>query len=147
MTTKRAEKGKLSVSYDGYIGSQILHDRDRVSLTNADQFTMLYNEQMKNANPAATEWVGDLLGGGTDWQSYIFRPAMITNHGITVSNSNEKASTVFSAGYFKQDGILNYNSYQRFNGRWAGDYTISKTHEIREMQHSPAGTILLLQQA
>jgi hypothetical protein len=33
---------------------------------------------------------------------------------------------VLSLGYFKQDGILNYNSYQRFNGRWAGDYIISK---------------------
>ena len=126
VTTKRAEKGKLSVSYDGYIGSQILHNRDRVSLTNADEFTMLYNEQLKNANPAASEWVGDLLGGGTDWQSYIFRPAMMTNHGVNISNSNEKASTVLSLGYFKQDGILNYNSYQRFNGRWAGDYIISK---------------------
>lgn len=130
LTTKRADKGKLSVSYDGYIGTQILHNRDRVSLTNADQFTMLYNEQLKNANPTATEWVGDLLGGGTDWQSYIFRPAMVTNHGVSVSNSNEKASTVFSVGYFKQDGILNYNSYQRFNGRWAGDYTITKNMKI-----------------
>lgn len=130
LTTKRADKGKLSISYDGYIGTQILHNRDRVSLTNADQFTMLYNEQLKNANPTATEWVGDLLGGGTDWQSYIFRPAMVTNHGVSVSNSNEKASTVFSVGYFKQDGILNYNSYQRFNGRWAGDYTITKNMKI-----------------
>jgi len=130
LTTKRADKGKLSVSYDGYIGTQILHNRDRVSLTNADQFTMLYNEQLKNANPTATEWVGDLLGGGTDWQSYIFRPAMVTNHGVSVSNSNEKSSTVFSVGYFKQDGILNYNSYQRFNGRWAGDYTITKNMKI-----------------
>lgn len=130
LTTKRADKGKLSVSYDGYIGTQILHNRDRVSLTNADQFTMLYNEQLKNANPTATEWVGDLLGGGTDWQSYIFRPAMVTNHGVSVSNSNEKSSTVFSVGYFKQDGILNYNSYQRYNGRWAGDYTITKNMKI-----------------
>jgi hypothetical protein len=55
---------------------------------------------------------------------------MVTNHGVSVSNSNEKASTVFSVGYFKQDGILNYNSYQRFNGRWAGDYTITKNMKI-----------------
>ena len=126
ITTKRADKGKLSVSYDGYVGTQILLNPDMVKLTNASEFTMLYNEQLKNANPAAPDWVPDLLGGGTDWQSYIIRPAMITSHGITVSNSTDKASTVFSVGYFKQDGIVKYNDYQRFNGRWAGDYNISK---------------------
>jgi len=126
LTTKRADKGKLSVSYDGYIGSQILQNGDRVKLTNASDFTMLYNEQLKNANPAAAEWQGDLLGSGTDWQSLIFRKAMVTNHGITVSNANEKASTVFSLGYFSQDGIVKYDAYHRFNGRWAGDYNVSK---------------------
>ena len=130
ISTKRAEKGKLMVSYDGYGGVQSLSSRDRLQLTNADDFTMLYNEQLKNMNPAAASWTGDLLGGGTDWQSHIFRPAMITNHGITVSQSNEKASSVFSLGYFKQDGIVKYNSYQRFNGRWAGDYIVSKHFKI-----------------
>ena len=130
ITTKRAEKGKLNVSYDGYAGTQILLNQDRVKLTNASEFTMLYNEQLKNANPSAPDWVPDLSGGGTDWQSYIFRPAMITNHGITISNSTDKASTVFSIGYFKQDGIVKYNDYQRFNGRWAGDYIISKSLKL-----------------
>jgi TonB-linked SusC/RagA family outer membrane protein len=126
ITTKRAEKGKMTVSYDGYAGSQVLHNRDRVKLTNADNFTLLYNEQLKNMNPEAVQWTGDLLGGGTDWQSYIFRPAMVTNHGVTVSNSTDKTNTVFSLGYFLQDGIVKYNNYQRFNARWAADYQISK---------------------
>lgn len=125
VTTKRSEAGRMSVSYDGYAGIQTLHNSDRVSLTNADDFTMLYNEQLKNGNPAAAPWLGDLLGGGTDWQSLIIRDALITNHGITVSNATEKSSSVFSLGYFKQDGIVNYNAYQRFNGRWAGDYTVT----------------------
>lgn len=130
ITTKRADKGKLTVSYDGFVGSQILLEPDKVKLTNASDFTMLYNEQQKNANPAAVDWVPDLLGGGTNWQSLIFRPAIITNHGITVSNSSDKASTVFSVNYFKQDGIVKYNDYQRFNGRWAGDYIVSKNLKL-----------------
>jgi TonB-linked SusC/RagA family outer membrane protein len=126
ISTKRAEKGKLAVSYDAYAGVQVLSDRDRLKLTNASEFTMLYNEQLKNMNPLANEWVPDLLGGGTDWQSEIFRPASITNHGISVSQSTDKSSSILSLGYFLQDGIVNYNSYQRFSARWAGDYTISK---------------------
>ena len=125
VTTKRADKGKLLVSYDGYAGVQVLSNRDRLKLTNASEFTMLYNEQLLNMNPSATEWVPDLLGGGTDWQSEIFRQAVITNHGVSVSQSTDKSSSILSLGYFLQDGIVNYNSYQRFSGRWAGDYTIS----------------------
>ncbi len=125
VTTKRSETGRMNVSYDGYAGMQTLHNRDRVSLTNADDFTMLYNEQLKNGNPSATPWVGDLLGGGTDWQSLIFQNALITNHGVSVSNATDKSSSVFSLGYFKQDGVVKYNAYQRFNGRWAGDYEVA----------------------
>ncbi|GAB1416877.1 TonB-dependent receptor [Paludibacter sp.] len=130
VTTKRSSVGHMNVSYDGYVGMQSLHQRDRVSLTNADQFTMLYNEQLTNMNPAAVAWTGDLLGGGTDWQSLIFRDALITNHSLTVSNATEKSSSVLSLGYFKQDGIVKYNSYQRFNGRWAGDYQVSKLFKL-----------------
>jgi TonB-linked SusC/RagA family outer membrane protein len=130
ITTKRAEKGKMAVSYDAYAGVQVLTDRDRLKLTNASEFTMLYNEQLRNMNPSATEWVPDLLGGGTDWQSEIFRPAKITNHGISVSQSTEKSSSILSLGYFLQDGIVNYNSYQRFSARWAGDYTITKNFKM-----------------
>lgn len=130
VTTKRADKGKLSVNYDGYAGVQVLSDRDRLKLTNASEFTMLYNEQLKKMNPSATEWVPDLLGGGTDWQSHIFRPAVIVNQGVSVSQSTDKSSSILSLGYFLQDGIVNYNSYQRFNARWAGDYTITKNFKL-----------------
>ena len=126
ITTKRAEKGKLAVSYDGYAGVQVLHDRDRLNLTNASEFSTLYNEQLKNMDPAAIPWVPDLTGKGTDWQSEILRPAVITNHGVSVSQSTDKSSSILSLGYFLQDGIVNYNNYQRFNGRWAGDYTITE---------------------
>lgn len=126
LTTRRADKGKLSVNYDGYYGSQILHDKDRVKLTNASEFTMLYNELLKNMDPVTAEWTPDLLGGGTDWQSLIFRAAPITNHSLSISQSNEKSSTVLSVGYFLQDGIVKYNSYERINARLAGDYNIGK---------------------
>ena len=130
ITTNRADKGAISISYDGYGGVQYLENRDRVGLTNASQFTMLYNEQLKNVNANASEWEGDLLGKGTDWQSYIFRPAAITNHSLVVTSSSDKANTLFSLAYFLQEGIVKYNSYQRFNSRWSGDYNVFKFLKI-----------------
>lgn len=126
VTTKRADKNKLTLNYDGYVGSQILHDRDRVKLTNASEFTELYNELLTNMNPTASEWIPDLLGGGTDWMSQVLRPATITNHSISISQSTDKSSTLMSLGYFAQDGIVKYNSYKRLNGRLASDFNLGK---------------------
>lgn len=86
ITTKRAEGDKTSVTYDGYFGAQTVWKRDRVKLTNATDFTMLYNEMLQNQDPNAASWVPDMLGTGTDWQSKVLRErAMITNHNLTVS--------------------------------------------------------------
>ena len=126
ITTKRADKNKLSMSYDGYVGQQVLLAGDRVKLTNATDFTSLYNELLKNMDPNSAEWIPDLMGGGTNWMDHTIRPALITNHSVSVSQSNEKSSTVMSLGYFLQDGIVKYNSYERFTGRLASDFNVSK---------------------
>lgn len=84
ITTKRAEGDKTSVTYDGYYGIQTVFKRDRLRLTNATEFTMLYNEMLQNQNPNAASWVPDMLGTGTDWQSKILRErADITSHNLT----------------------------------------------------------------
>lgn len=133
LTTNRAKEGKLTVSYDGYGGMQYVSSNDRVKLTNANQFTGLYNELLKNQ---ATEdkpyraWYPDLFGEGTDWVDLVLRPAAITSHSLTIANSSEKASSVLSAGYFYQDGVLKYDNYNRYNLRYAGDYNVSKHIKI-----------------
>ena len=127
ITTKRAEGDKTSVTYDGYFGAQTVWKRDRVKLTNATEFTMLYNEMLQNQDPNAASWVPDMLGTGTDWQSKVLRErAMITNHNLTVSKSGKNSKSLLSVGYYKQDGILKYNTYQRFNVRFSQDYDITK---------------------
>lgn len=127
ITTKRAEGDKTSVTYDGYFGAQTVWKRDRVKLTNATEFTMLYNEMLQNQNPNAASWIPDMLGIGTDWQSKVLRErAMITNHNLTVSKSGKNSKSLLSVGYYKQDGVLKYNTYQRFNVRFSQDYDITK---------------------
>lgn len=127
ITTKRAEGDKTSVTYDGYFGAQTVWKRDRVKLTNATEFTMLYNEMLQNQDPNAASWIPDMLGIGTDWQSKVLRErAMITNHNLTVSKSGKNSKSLLSVGYYKQDGVLKYNTYQRFNVRFSQDYDITK---------------------
>lgn len=126
ITTRRPKGEKVNVSYEGYVGVQTVWRRDRVKLTDATQFTELYNEQLKNQDPTATSWVPGMLGKGTDWLSKILRNAVITNHSLTVSKASQKSNTTLSIGYLYQDGVVKYNNYQRFTVRFAQDYNIGK---------------------
>ena len=48
ISTSRAKAGQPSVSYEGYAGVQVVHDRDRGNMANATEFTQLYNELLIN---------------------------------------------------------------------------------------------------
>ena len=133
ISTSRAKEGQTSVSYDGYAGVQVVHDRDRVNMANATEFTQLYNELLKNQATKEvpyTPYVPELLGKGTEWVERVLRPAVITNHNATVAHSSEKAQHVFSTGYFLQDGVQKYERYSRINLRYAGDWQVAKAVKI-----------------
>lgn len=131
ITTKRADSEQPRVTYDGYVGVQTVWKRDRVRLTDASEFTMLYNEMLQNQDPNAASWVPDMLGNGTDWQSKVLRErAVITNHNLSVAMSGKKSQSLLSMSYYKQDGVLKYNSYRRFNIRYSQDYQVAKTLKI-----------------
>lgn len=128
VTTKRAEGDKPRVTYDGYYGLQTVWKRDRVKLTDATGFTRLYNEMLQNQHPDAASWKPDMLGAGTDWQSKVLRErAAVTNHNLTVSTAGKFSKSMLSLTYYRQDGVLKYNSYQRFNVRFSQDYELTKT--------------------
>lgn len=131
ITTKRSKEERAVVNYDGYAGFQIVFRRDRVALTNADEFTMLYNEMLTNLDPNAASWVPGMLGYGTDWQSKVLREhAFITNHNVSVSLSGKKFNSLLAFNYFNQDGVLKYNNYSRFNIRLNADYQVCKYLKI-----------------
>lgn len=131
ITTKHADTETPKVTYDGYVGFQTVWKRDRVKLTNASEFTMLYNEMLTNQDPNASAWVPDMLGVGTDWQSKVLREcALVTNHNISISTKSKKSRSLLSFSYYSQDGVLKYNKYQRFNVRFSQDYDITPTIKV-----------------
>jgi TonB-dependent starch-binding outer membrane protein SusC len=47
---------------------------------------------------------------GTDWYHALFKPALITNHYLSVSGGTDKSSYLFSLGYLNQQGVV-INTY------------------------------------
>lgn len=51
---------------------------------------------------------------GTDWMEELYQPALIQDFVLSVSGGSEKTTYALSANYFKEEGILRDNSYNRY---------------------------------
>ena len=86
ITTKRAKIGKTMVNINSSVGWKVIYDR--VGVTNAEEFKMLYNEQLisQGSDPYDyTQWTGN-----TDWQNEIFQTGFLTNNNVSITGATDK---------------------------------------------------------
>jgi TonB-linked SusC/RagA family outer membrane protein len=122
ISTKRAKQGQTTINVGSYAGFQ--YATNRVDVTNAAQFKMLYNEELSNTGNAPYDF--SAYTADTDWQDQILRSAFIMNHNISINSATERHQTSFSLNYFKQDGVVKYDSYSRYAAHLKDDFTINK---------------------
>ncbi|MGQ1788243.1 MULTISPECIES: SusC/RagA family TonB-linked outer membrane protein [unclassified Saccharicrinis] len=127
VTTKNGSKGKISVNYDFSRGWQ--NKWNKRDVLNAQQYALLINEGLVNSGEEPRYSDPYALGEGTDWQDLIFYDnAPVENHQLSVSGGSDKVLYYFSAGYYKQDGIVGGNfdrsNYERFSLRSNTTYNI-----------------------
>ena len=126
ITTKKADSEGTKVSYSGSAGVNVVHDRDRLQLCDADEFTLLYNELLKNMDPEAETWVPELTGKGTDWIDLVLRPAFYTNHNITLAKGGKAGSSTTSLSFLHNEGVVKFNSYDNVNLRTNNEYKVGE---------------------
>ncbi len=121
ITTKRGSLDrKAIISVSSYYGNQQIGRK--VPLLNASQFAQMYTEYSGDTtrfrNPSA-------LGVGTDWQDVIFRDAPMANLQVSANGSWKKLQYNLSGNYFNQQGIVEETSFDRYTGRFNGEYPIA----------------------
>jgi len=113
ITTKKGERGKLRVNYDGFVGfNNVLK---RWDLLNADEFVMIANEKLVNSGQAARAGV-NAGGVNTDWQKEVLIDnAAVHNHTLSVQGGSNKATYYMSLNYSRQQGTIlsNWNKAYR----------------------------------
>ncbi|MDR3188789.1 MAG: TonB-dependent receptor [Prevotellaceae bacterium] len=127
ITTKRGSQGGLSITYDGYMAAQ--QRSNTIDMMNLREFAQFQkdNATLINGSEAAPEYQDpSLLGEGTDWQSEVFRTALMQNHQLSVAGGNEKAQYAVSGGWTQQEGIIIGSDFSRFNVRTNIDATVNK---------------------
>jgi TonB-linked SusC/RagA family outer membrane protein len=148
ITTKKGNRnGKLRVSLDSYVGTQVV--TERLSLLNTQQFQQ-YAIAYRGSNvprllpPWATTpiYVGasqTYSQTNTDWQDAYFKSGVMTQHNIGLSGGNDVSRYYASAGYFDQSGIAPHVGYKRFNFRINSDHNISKVFTFGENLYLASG--------
>lgn len=126
VTTKAAEQGKVSVSYNGYYQAKwaakklgVLNAQDYVGLTWAyataggwspDDIAKYFglgskygNHYDEYANVSSHDYTDDMLQTASGW-----------NHNVNISGGNDKTKFTFSTNYDKDEGIKINSGYERF---------------------------------
>lgn len=110
ITTKTGKRGALSIDYNGSYGIKALTNKVRMAGPNL--FAIYSNEAAGTF--AITE---NDITGRTDWMDAITRTGSQMNHAFTFSGGNEFSTSLLSINYYKEDGILLGNDYERVSVR------------------------------
>lgn len=115
ITTKQGTEGKSVINYSTYTGVQTA--TNLTEMCNKNQYIELYNEAaIADGRDPMPAGMADTLPN-TNWWDEIFRPAIITNHNLSISGGNEKTNYLISGSYFKQDGVILNSGHDRFSMR------------------------------
>jgi TonB-linked SusC/RagA family outer membrane protein len=115
VTTKSGKKSETAlVTYSMNTGLQQAYNLTK--MCNKDQYIELYNEAAAadGRSITITQEMADTLPN-TNWWDEIFRPALMTNHHLTVSGGTDKSNYIISGNYFKQDGIVLNSAFDRYS--------------------------------
>ncbi|TSD63309.1 TonB-dependent receptor [Inquilinus sp. KBS0705] len=134
ITTKRAKKGESSVTVNTSSGVQSILSQSKLKVMNATEFAQWRKEAIQDANavngtnnPIPAEYQNpSQYGNGTDWFDAVTRVAPMQNYDVTVANGTEKVRSLFSMGYFDQQGTVLNTGFRRYSLKGNMDADITK---------------------
>lgn len=125
VTTKQAQEGRFSVSYNNSFSLQQI-----TYLPDAVWDPILYMQGLDKAYENegrapiyGAELIREYREGmkvdpytypATNWFDLYFRDAFMHEHNIRVSGGNEHIQSALSVGYLNQDGVMRFTDAQRF---------------------------------
>jgi TonB-linked SusC/RagA family outer membrane protein len=127
ITTKRGKVGQTTVGVNGYYGVQIVPEKGRPDMMNAQEFAQ-FQKEVAEENGRAVDPVyqnPSQYGEGTDWYDVLFRAAKVEEYTLSLTSGSEKFKTAAVGGFFNQDGVMLNSNFKRFSLRLNADYDIS----------------------
>ncbi|MVT10487.1 SusC/RagA family TonB-linked outer membrane protein [Chitinophaga sp. ysch24] len=122
ITTKKGKAGKMKIGVDAYSGFRAA--TSKVKMADARAYAQYTNEaNIYDGKPAIFDL--DTLRSNTNWFDEITRKGMVQNYTLNISGGSEKTTYYFSAGYFKDNGIVKGSDYTRGVIRINNEYRLA----------------------
>jgi len=151
ITTKKGKDGKVRVDFDASIAASMYARRMKV--LNAEQWGQAFwqarvNDHLdpnnnnlgyrfdwgydQNGHPQLNNIImskyldasNTVEAANTDWFDESTRTGLVQNYNVSVSNGNERGSSFFSLGYYKNLGIIKTSDFERFSARMNTEYKL-----------------------
>ncbi|QGY42423.1 SusC/RagA family TonB-linked outer membrane protein [Maribellus comscasis] len=146
VTTKRAQKDVLSVSYNGYIGTQ--RPTDIPNMVGAIDHMLLTNEAYVNVGKSplySDEYIEEYRANmatnpdkypDTDWYDQVLTEnALMQSHFLTMNGGSEKVRVLASLGYLDQGGIMSNTDFKRYTLRINTDMQLTNSFSAQIDAH------------
>ena len=123
VTTKRGEKGKVSIQYEGNVGfKEASHLPEMMEGDEYVKFrTDLYHQLGRSTDRSNAEfftpeeWNRIDHGIYTDWVDLVLRKGFQTSNTITASGGDDKGTFSIGLGQLKENGTIEGQDYDRYN--------------------------------
>lgn len=128
ITTKHGKAGKAQLSFNAYTGTQTA--QNLIKMANNAQYVKAFNTAATNDGRSL---ISDSLArtlSDVNWLKEILKPASISNANLSIGGGNETSQYIVSGNYFKQNGLIENSSFDRFNLRTAITSELSKYLKI-----------------
>ncbi len=152
ITTKKGNREKTKVTFEGRVGVNSRGISEYDIMKNPGEYMVTYWQKLKNelgSGAAASEslyaelgynpydcnntMIVDANGNLTtaplkwtdDWEDEAFRTGMRQEYNVSLQGGNDRSSHFLSLGYLEDEGIIKKSDYERLSIRANGDYQVN----------------------
>ncbi|WP_455638272.1 TonB-dependent receptor [Parabacteroides sp.] len=113
ITTKKGKAGDLKVNVNAYYG--IEHLASKPTMLNSSQYAELSNLAYANAGEDPLYSNTTNMPYNTDWYDAVSHLGQFQNYNVNMTGGGEKVQSVFSANYYRRDGIVKSTNFDRIS--------------------------------
>ncbi len=106
ITTKKGDKERTNVTYNGYVAfDNILKKYDVASASDLRQYASKNGVALKDG------------GADVNWQDEVLRTGISHNHNVGINGGNGRTNYMISGNLMKREGVIKMTGMDRFNVR------------------------------
>lgn len=129
INTKRGKSGQTNVSFNTFVGTQVVPMKGRFQMMTAEEFAQAKKEHYEDSKlPVPTEFQNpsQYAGKNNDWFDALLQRAPVQSYNLTLTSNKDKLKTSVVAGVFSQEGVVLNTKYNRYSLRVNSEYAVSK---------------------